>query len=124
MSIVRRLGKYELQERLGSGGMAEVWKAFDTQLRRYVAIKFLHANFQADSDFVSRFTREAQTVAALRHPNIVQIYDFYISEQYEGEKSAGPNTGTTETSVVAYMVMEYIRERRWPTISITPPIRE
>ncbi len=52
MSAVRRLGKYELQERLGSGGMAEVWKAFDTQLRRYVAIKFLHASFQADSDFV------------------------------------------------------------------------
>ena len=105
----RRFGKYELQERLGRGGMAEVWKAFDTQLRRYVAIKFLHADFQADPDFVSRFTREAQTIAALRHPNIVQIYDFYISESNEREKNTSPNAGTTESSVVAYMVMEYIQ---------------
>jgi len=110
MSIVRRLGKYELQERLGSGGMAEVWKAFDTQLRRYVAIKFLHANFQADSDFVSRFTREAQTVAALRHPNIVQIYDFYISEQYEQQATVG-ESAPHEPEAIAYMVMEYIQGR-------------
>ena len=112
MSTVRRLGKYELQDRLGRGGMAEVWKAFDTQLRRYVAIKFLHADFQADSDFVLRFTREAQTVAALRHPNIVQIYDFFISEQYEqratpGEGESAPQEGET----IAYMVMEYIQGR-------------
>jgi serine/threonine-protein kinase len=110
MSAVRRLGKYELQERLGSGGMAEVWKAFDTQLRRYVAIKFLHASFQADSDFVSRFTREAQTVAALRHPNIVQIYDFYISEHYE-QQAAVSESAPQEGGAIAYMVMEYIQGR-------------
>ncbi len=82
MSIApRRFGKYELQERLGRGGMAEVWKALDTQLQRYVAIKVLQANLQADPNFVSRFTHEAQTIAALRHPNIIQIYDFYTSEE-------------------------------------------
>ena len=43
MEPLRRLGKYELRERLGQGGMAEVWKAFDTQLQRYVAIKVLHS---------------------------------------------------------------------------------
>src|SRR5579872_1424176 len=92
----QRLGKYELQELLGRGGMAEVWKALDTQLHRYVAIKILHANLQTDPDFISRFAHEAQMVAALRHPNIVQIYDFHISEQ----------TGSGGT--IAYMVMEYI----------------
>ena len=45
---VRYFGKYELTERLGQGGMAEVWKAFDPQLKRFVAIKYLHANMQAD----------------------------------------------------------------------------
>ncbi|GAC1349591.1 MAG: hypothetical protein NVS4B7_09320 [Ktedonobacteraceae bacterium] len=97
----RRLGKYELQQLLGRGGMAEVWKALDTQLQRYVAIKLLHANLQTDPDFVTRFTREAQIIAALRHPNIVQIYDFHISE--------GGEAGTSETDAIAYMVMEYIK---------------
>ncbi len=93
---LRRLGKYELQERLGHGGMAEVWKALDTQLRRYVAIKLLHANLQADPDFVTRFEREAQAVASLRHPNIVQIHDFQVSEPPESD------------SPTPYMVMAYI----------------
>ena len=81
--------------------MAEVWEAYDSQLQRYVAIKLLHTNLQADPDFVSRFTREAQTIAALHHPNIVQIYDFHISE-------AGI-AGISETDTIAYMVMEYIK---------------
>ena len=97
----RRLGKYELQEILGRGGMAEVWKALDTQLQRYVAIKLLHANLQADPNFITRFTREAQIIATLRHPNIVKIYDFHISEKSE--------TDTLGTDAIAYMVMEYIK---------------
>src|SRR5437763_7627198 len=92
----RRLGKYELQERLGSGGMAEVWKALDTQLQRYVAIKILHADLQVDPDFVARFEREARVVASLYHPNIVQVHDFQIARPPEVQ-------GT-----IAYMVMDYI----------------
>ena len=92
----RRLGKYELQERLGHGGMAEVWKALDTQLQRYVAIKLLHANLQADPEFVKRFQHEAQAIASLRHPNIVQIHDFQVSQSSESD------------SPTAYMVMAYI----------------
>ena len=72
----QRLGKYELHERLGYGGMAEVWKAYDTQLRRFVAIKILHPDLRADPQFITRFKREAQLVASLHHPNIVSIYDF------------------------------------------------
>ncbi len=92
----RRLGKYELRERLARGGQGEVWKAFDPQLRRYVAIKQLHANLQSDPGFVSRFEREARFIAALHHPNIVQIHDFQTVQM--------PDLDTT----VAYMVMEYI----------------
>ncbi|GAC1568582.1 MAG: hypothetical protein NVS3B14_18300 [Ktedonobacteraceae bacterium] len=93
----RRLGKYELQELLGRGGMAEVWKALDTQLHRPVAIKLLHADLQTDPDFVSRFTREAQIIASLHHPNIVQIYDFHIAEDAEG---------AAHSHTIAYMVMD------------------
>src|SRR6266851_3975868 len=93
---LRRLGKYELQQRLGLGGMAEVWKAYDTQLQRYVAIKLLHPNLQADPTFVTSFQREARVIASLRHPNIAQIYDFQVSQPPES------NTPT------AYMVMVYI----------------
>ena len=92
---LERLGKYELVERLGRGGMGEVWRAFDTGLRRHVAIKILHADLQADPDFVTHFMREAQLVASLHHPNIVQIHDFQL---VEGEGS----------SVKAFMVMDYI----------------
>src|SRR5256885_14591622 len=91
----QRLGKYELLERLGQGGMAEVWKARDTQLQRYVAIKLLHANLKEDPNFIARFEREAQLIASLHHPNIVQIHDFQIaSSEQEG--------------TLAYMVMDYI----------------
>src|SRR5579859_7650360 len=91
----RRLGKYELQEQLGHGGMAEVWKALDTQLQRYVAIKLLHANLKEDPHFIARFEREAQLVASLHHPNIVQIHDFQIFS-------------TEEEGTIAYMVMDYV----------------
>src|SRR5438876_9658681 len=77
----RYIGKYELHERLGQGGTAEVWKALDPHLQRYVAIKMLHANLQSDPDFIKRLEREARAVATLRHPNIVQIHDFQRSEE-------------------------------------------
>src|SRR5436305_14316072 len=92
----RRLGKYELQERVGRGGMAEVWKGLDTQLQRYVAIKLLHADLQSDPSFVSQCQREAQVIASLHHANIVQIYDCQISQPPESE------------SATAYMVMDYV----------------
>src|SRR5436305_7665572 len=92
----RRIGKYELFERLGRGGMAEVWRALDTQLGRYVAIKILRPDLQNDPSFLTRFEREAQVIASLHHPNIVKIYDFHISQP----------TGLGPT--VAYMVMDYV----------------
>ena len=73
------IGKYELQRSLGRGSLAEVWKAFDTQLQRQVAMKFFHPDLQVDADFVTRFKREVLVIASLRHPNIVQILDFHLS---------------------------------------------
>ncbi len=89
------LGKYELLTRLGEGGMAEVWKALDTRLQRHVAIKFLHGFLRDNAVFAARFVREAQAVASLHHPNIVQIYDFEAPD-------------ATNTDTPAYMVMDYI----------------
>jgi serine/threonine protein kinase len=92
----RHLGKYELREHLAHGGQGEVWKAFDTQLRRYVAIKQLHTALQSAPDFTSRFEREARFIASLHHPNIVQIHDFQLVHT--------PNSDIT----TGYMVMDYI----------------
>ena len=67
--------RYELLERVGGGGMADVYKAQDRWLDRPVAVKILHAQFQSDEEFIEKFHREAQAAARLSHPNIVNIYD-------------------------------------------------
>src|SRR5438128_7828242 len=95
----RHLGKYQLQQQLDHKDMAEVWKALDTQLQRYVAIKLLHANLQEDPNFITRFEHEAQLIASLHHPNIVQIHDFQVSRPPESP------------STIAYMVMAYIERQ-------------
>src|SRR2546425_738176 len=69
-------GRYELQERLGAGGMAEVWLARDTLLARPVAVKLLDRRLAADPRLVEQFKREAQSAAILNHPNIVAVYDW------------------------------------------------
>jgi serine/threonine protein kinase len=92
----QNLGKYELRERLARNGQGEVWKAFDPQLRRYVAIKQLHANVQSDLEFISRFEREGQFIASLHHPNIVQIHDFQLIRTLDSVTTS------------AYIVMDYI----------------
>ena len=69
-----RLGAYEVVGSLGAGGMGEVYRARDTRLNRDVALKVLPELFAADADRLARFTREAQTLAALNHPNIAHIH--------------------------------------------------
>jgi serine/threonine-protein kinase len=68
--------RYELQQRIGRGGMADVWLARDLLLDRPVAIKVLFPEFAVDPNFVERFRREAQAAANLNHPNIVGVYDW------------------------------------------------
>jgi serine/threonine protein kinase len=72
------LGKYRILEPLGRGGMAQVYKAYHPQLDRFVAVKILRSDLVEEQEFLARFRREARAVAALRHPNIVQIYDFDV----------------------------------------------
>jgi eukaryotic-like serine/threonine-protein kinase len=68
-------GRYEIRERLGAGGMAAVYRAYDQQLGREVALKLLYPRFAEDASFVERFRREASAAAGLQHPNIVQVFD-------------------------------------------------
>jgi hypothetical protein len=69
-----RLGPYEIVAAVGAGGMGEVYRARDTKLNRDVALKILPDAFAGDPDRLARFTREAQTLAALNHPNIAHIH--------------------------------------------------
>ncbi|HXS32835.1 MAG TPA: PASTA domain-containing protein [Solirubrobacterales bacterium] len=82
-------GRYTVLQRIGSGGMADVWLADDTHLQRRVALKVLHGRFAQDGEFVARFRREAEAAAALQHPNVVAVFDrgdvdgtYYIAMQY------------------------------------------
>jgi eukaryotic-like serine/threonine-protein kinase len=82
-------GRYRVLDRLGSGGMADVYCAEDTQLGRNVAVKLLYRRFAEDSEFVERFRREASSAAGLQHPNIVGVFDrgewdgtYYIAMEY------------------------------------------
>ena len=85
--------RYELGEQLGSGGMSSVYRAFDTQLERYVALKILHDRYGSDQDHVDRFRREARAVAQLSHPHVVTVIDrgeeggrqFIVFELVDGE---------------------------------------
>ncbi|MFN8160376.1 MAG: PASTA domain-containing protein [Solirubrobacterales bacterium] len=82
-------GRYRVLARIGSGGMADVWLAEDTHLRRRVALKVLHKRFAQDREFVERFRREAEAAAGLQHPNIVAVFDrgevdgtYFIAMEY------------------------------------------
>lgn len=87
----KTVGKYKIEERIGRGGMAEVYRGYQENLERYVAIKVMHTFLMAEEDFLQRFKREARAMASLSHPNIVRVFDFdvYTKESY-------------------YLVMEYI----------------
>src|SRR4051812_94186 len=82
-------GRYRIERRLGSGGMADVYCADDSQLGRQIALKVLHRRFARDSEFVERFRREASAAAGLQHPNVVGVFDrgeydgtYYIAMEY------------------------------------------
>ena len=88
-----KLGPYEIVSPLGAGGMGEVWKARDTRLDRFVAVKVLPARLSKDAELLARFEREARAVAALNHPNILALHDigtqdgvvYAVMELLEGE---------------------------------------
>ena len=67
--------RYQIMSRIGTGGMADVYKAMDHKLNRYVAVKVLKSEFREDETFVRKFQTEAQSAAGLLHPSIVNVYD-------------------------------------------------
>lgn len=88
--IGKTLGQYQIVEQIGKGGMATVFKAYQPGLDRYVAIKILPAYYAHEAGFAERFTREAQAIAQLDHPNILPVHDF----GKEGD--------------ISYIVMKYV----------------
>ncbi|MGE8596716.1 Stk1 family PASTA domain-containing Ser/Thr kinase [Bifidobacterium bifidum] len=93
-------GRYQLGQLVGRGGMAEVRVALDTRLGRTVAIKIMRADLANDKIFLSRFRREAHSVAQMNNPNIVNIYD-------SGEETVMTDSGGTER--LPYLVMEFVK---------------
>ena len=67
--------RYEILEKIGTGGMSDVYKAKDHKLSRFIAVKVLKQEFSENANFVSKFKIEAQAAAGLMHPNIVNVYD-------------------------------------------------
>ncbi|MBI2899225.1 MAG: protein kinase [Planctomycetes bacterium] len=83
--VSKKFGKYTLLREIGRGGMSVVWEAFDNELRRRVAVKFLTSYRpgkaeEEDDETLERFYREAQTAAKLKHPNIIDIYEVSVRE--------------------------------------------
>jgi serine/threonine protein kinase len=76
----RRLGVYQLKDRIGVGGMGEVYRARDTKLGRDVAIKILPPAATSDPDRLARFEREARVLAAINHPNIATVHGFEMTD--------------------------------------------
>ncbi len=116
----QRIGQYQIKERIGAGGMGEVWRAWDQKLERDVAIKVLPPEFSADADRVQRFEREARTISRLKHSNIITIHDIVnvadeagglhliVTELVEGRTlrerlgtraSSAPRAGSARTQV-------------------------
>ena len=93
-------GRYQLGQLVGRGGMAEVRVALDKRLGRTVAIKIMRSDLANDEIFLTRFRREAHSVAQMNNPNIVNIYD-------SGEETIVNEGGQTER--VPYLVMEYVK---------------
>jgi serine/threonine protein kinase len=101
--VSTELAGYQISEEIGRGGMATVYRAYQAQLERWVAIKVLHPSLSTNAEILTRFRREAKAVAALRHPNVLTIYDY-------GEEQER-----------AYIVMEYVaggtlkeHQGQWP----------
>ena len=88
--------RYEILEKIGTGGMSDVYKAKDHKLNRFVAVKVLKQEFSENANFVSKFRIEAQAAAGLMHPNVVNVYDV-------GEEDG-----------IYYIVMELVEGKRRP----------
>ncbi|HKH16276.1 MAG TPA: PASTA domain-containing protein [Solirubrobacteraceae bacterium] len=116
-------GRYRIIRRLGSGGMADVYCAEDTQLGREVALKVLYRRYAEDSEFVERFRREASAAAGLQHPNVVQVFDrgewdgtYYIAMEFlhgRNLKQVVREHGALEPALAADLVAQILKAARF-----------
>jgi eukaryotic-like serine/threonine-protein kinase len=116
-------GRYRIIRRLGSGGMADVYCAEDTQLGRQVALKLLYRRFAEDSEFVERFRREASSAAGLQHPNVVQVFDrgewdgtYYIAMEYltgRNLKQVVRDHGALEPALAVDLTIQILKAARF-----------
>src|SRR5271169_2675039 len=111
------IAHYKITGKLGEGGMGAVYRATDTKLNREVAIKVLPDTFAQDPDRLARFTREAQVLASLNHPNIAAIYGVeeraIVMELVEGESPAGPLSADEALPLIHQLVdaLEYAHDK-------------
>src|SRR5918995_456975 len=116
-------GRYRVLNRLGSGGMADVYCAEDTQLGRQVALKLLYRRFAEDAEFVERFRREASAAAGLQHPNVVQVFDrgewdgtYYIAMEFIAGrtlKQVVRDHGALEPTLAAALTIQILKAARF-----------
>src|SRR6188472_1432691 len=116
-------GRYRVLKKLGSGGMADVYCAEDTQLGRRVALKLLYRRFAEDEEFVERFRREASSAAGLQHPNVVAVFDrgefdgtYYIAMEFlEGRslKQIVRQDGALEPDRAIDLVIQILKAARF-----------
>nr|HID12495.1 hypothetical protein [Anaerolineae bacterium] len=101
--VGQKLGEYEIVEHIGRGATADVYKALQPKLNRYVAIKVLSPFFADERAFRERFVREARAIAQLDHPNILPVYDF------------------DQQGNLVYLVMQYVDAGSLADLSDTVP---
>ena len=106
-------GRYELRERIGRGGIADVYLAFDQELQRDVALKALLDSFATDSDYVDRFSRQAKVMASLSHPNIVSIFDIGDTPEQHFVAMEYLSAGTLSASLRRHPIREPAETARW-----------
>src|ERR687890_2911138 len=116
-------GRYRVMDRPGSGGMADVYCAEDTQLGRNVAVKLLYRRFAEDPEFVERFRREASSAAGLQHPNIVGVFDrgewdgtYYIAMEYlpgRSLKQLVRDHGALDPALAVSLVVQILKAARF-----------
>jgi eukaryotic-like serine/threonine-protein kinase len=117
MSPQSSIGHYRIVSKIGEGGMGAVYRATDTKLNREVAIKVLPVAFARDPDRLARFTREAQVLASLNHPNIAAVYGVeeraIVMELVEGQSPAGPLSPENALPLIRQLIdaLEYAHEK-------------